>query len=134
MDKELSILIVDDNPRARNGLSAFISMQKESAVVCEASNGEEALAKIESQHPDLVLMDLQMPVMDGLDATRAIKERWPKIKVIILTIYADGLSRAQQAGADAFLVKGFPMEELLSMVRGVMEPDQEGNATRSGSW
>lgn len=116
MDKELSILIVDDNPRARNGLSAFISMQKESAVICEASNGEEALAKIESQHPDLVLMDIQMPVMDGLEATRAIKERWPKIKVIILTIYADCLSRGQQAGADAFLIKGCSMEEVREII------------------
>lgn len=112
MDSQLRLLIVDDNPRARDGLSAFLSTQNGLQVISEASNGEEALAEVESQHPDLVLMDLQMPVMDGLQATRIIKQRWPQVKVIILTIYSEGESPARQAGADGFLVKGCSSEEM----------------------
>jgi len=119
MLSNLRILVVDDNPRARNGLSALISTQAGLVVVCQASDGEEALAQIESQHPDLVLMDIQMPVMDGLSATAIIKERWPQIKVIILTIHADCASQAQRAGADAFLVKGCSMEEMRAVIRSV---------------
>jgi YesN/AraC family two-component response regulator len=116
MDKKLRILIVDDNPRARHGLSALLSMQQGSAVICEASNGEEALMKIESQNPDFVLMDIQMPVMDGLTATQIIKQRWPQVKVILLTLYTDYRCQAKQAGADAFLVKGCSFEEITSAI------------------
>jgi YesN/AraC family two-component response regulator len=112
MDTELRLLIVDDSPRARDGLSAFFSVQEGLKVICEASNGEEALAKVESQHPDLVLMDLQMPVMGGLQATQIIKERWPHVRVVILTIYTDYGLQARQAGADAFLIKGCSTEEM----------------------
>lgn len=112
MDRQLRLLIVDDNPRARDGLSAFLSTQNGLQVISEASNGEEALVEVESQHPDLVLMDLQMPVMDGLQATRIIKQRWPQVKVIVLTIYIDCAARAHQAGADAFLIKGCSTEEM----------------------
>jgi YesN/AraC family two-component response regulator len=119
MDKDLRILIVDDNRRARNGLSAYISTQEGLKVICEASNGEDALARIESQIPDLVLMDIQMPVMDGLSATQIIKKRWPHVKVIILTIYTEYESQAEQAGADAFLIKGGPMEEMTAIIRSI---------------
>ncbi|HEX5809203.1 MAG TPA: response regulator transcription factor [Anaerolineales bacterium] len=112
MNENLRILIVDDSPRARDGLSAFISMQAGLRVVSEAANGEDALARIEGQDLDLVLMDIEMPVMDGLRATQIIKKRWPHIRVIVLTLYTEYRARAQQAGADAFLVKGCSMEEL----------------------
>lgn len=119
MDKTLRILIVDDNARVRDGLAAFISTQQGLQVVCEASDGEDALTKIGIQSPDLVLMDVQMPVMDGLRATQIIKERWPQIKVIMLTIYADYGLQAQQAGADAFVVKGCTTEELRDTICSV---------------
>lgn len=119
MDKSLRILIVDDHARAREGLSAFLSTQEGLQVVCEAFNGEDALAKIERQNPNLILMDIHMPVMDGLKATRIIKARWPQIKVIILTIYADYGVQAQAAGADAFLVKGCSMEEMTATIQSV---------------
>jgi DNA-binding NarL/FixJ family response regulator len=125
MDEKPRIMIVDDNPRARMALSACLSMLDAIEIIGEASNGEDAVQKVESQSPDMVLMDLQMPGMDGLQATRAIKERWPQIKVIVLTIYADALCPARQAGADAFLVKGCPLEELLSVVAGFGKEDQE---------
>jgi len=119
MDETLSLMIVDDNPHARKALSAFISTQDWVKVTDEASNGEDALAKIENQAPDLILMDVQMPIMDGLQATQIIKNRWPQIKIIVLTIYADYLSQADLAGADAFLVKGCSMEEMKSIIRSL---------------
>lgn len=116
MDEKLQLMIVDDNPHARKALTAFISTQNRLSVVSEASNGEEALENIKRRPPDIILMDVHMPIMDGLQATRIIKNRWPKIKVIILTIYADYKSQAYQAGADAFLVKGCSMEEMISTI------------------
>lgn len=116
MAKKPRILIVDDNTHVRKALSAFLSTLDWLKVVCEASDGEEALEKIEKQAPDVILMDVQMPVVSGLEATRVIKERWPEIKIIILTLYPDYQVPAQQAGADAFLVKGCPMEEISATI------------------
>lgn len=110
------ILIVDDSTHVRKALSAFLSTLSWLKVVREASDVEEALEVIESQPPDIVLMDIKMPAIGGLEATRMIKERWPGIKVIILTLYPDYLDQAQQAGADAFLVKGCSMEEISSTI------------------
>jgi len=119
MNEKLRLMIVDDNSHARKSLSAFFSTQDRLSVISEASNGEDALEKIEKHPPDLVLMDIYMPVMDGLEATQIIKDRWPKINVVILTIYADYKSRAYQAGADAFFVKGCSMEELTSTIHSL---------------
>jgi DNA-binding NarL/FixJ family response regulator len=116
MTKKPCILIVDDSTHVRKALSAFLSTLSWLKVVCEAADGEEALQMIESQSPDMVLMDIKMPVISGLDATRMIKERWPEIKIIILTLYADYQTQAQQAGADAFLIKGCSMEEISSTI------------------
>lgn len=116
MAEKYRILIVDDSIHVRKALSAYLSTLSWLKVVWEASDGEEAMEMIESQLPDMVLMDVKMPVVGGLEATRMIKKRWPKIKIIILTLYADYLDQAQQAGADAFLVKGCPMEEISSTI------------------
>jgi DNA-binding NarL/FixJ family response regulator len=110
------ILIVDDSIHVRKALSAFLSTLSWLKVVCEASDGEDALNMIESQSPDMILMDVKMPTISGLDATRIIKRRWPEIKIIILTLYPDFQTQAQQAGADAFLVKGCSMEEISSTI------------------
>jgi len=111
------ILIVDDNPRARRALSAFLSTLNGFKLICEASNGEDAIEKVKDETPDVILMDIEMPVMDGLRATAIIKERWPRIKVIILTLYTEYAAQAKQAGADAFLVKGCSLEEMTSTLR-----------------
>ena len=119
MDKKLRLMVVDDNPHARKALAALFSTQDWLEIIGEASDGEDAIEKVGSQAPHMILMDAQMPVMDGLQATRVIKNRWPWIKVIILTLYADYEAQARQAGADAFLVKGCSMAEMTSAIRSL---------------
>ena len=116
MSEPTKIMVVEDNSRARSALAAYISLQTGIRITAEASNGLEAISKIRGCPPDVVLMDMQMPVMDGLEATKIIKKRWPWIKVIALTIYQNYQSKALSAGADAFLVKGCSVAELISTV------------------
>jgi DNA-binding NarL/FixJ family response regulator len=87
-------------------------------VVGEAANGQEAVRLLEERRADVVLMDARMPVMDGLEATRLIKDRWPEVKVVVLTMYTAYRSEALAAGADAVLVKGCPPERLLAAILG----------------
>jgi DNA-binding NarL/FixJ family response regulator len=110
------VLIADDSPRSRSGLRALLDLRPEIVVVGETANGQEAVRLVEELQPDAVLMDVKMPVMDGLEATGIIKERWPGVKVIVLTIRASYRTDALTAGADTFLVKGCPPEELLKAI------------------
>ena len=116
MNKPTKIMVVENNSRARSALAAFISLQVGIRITAEASNGLEAISKIKSCPPDIVLMDMRMPIMDGLEATKIIKKRWPWVKVIALTMYQNYQSEALSAGADAFLVKGCSVAELISTV------------------
>jgi DNA-binding NarL/FixJ family response regulator len=129
MEQCIRLLIADDAPRSRAGLRALLttlglSVLQESQgeagpqveVVGEAVNGQEALRLVEERRPDLVLMDARMPVMDGLEATQLIKDRWPEIKVVVLTMYPAYRAEALAAGADAVLVKGCPPEKLLEAI------------------
>jgi YesN/AraC family two-component response regulator len=114
MNELTKIMVVENNSHARSALAAFISLQGGIRITAEASNGLEAISKIKSCPPDIVLMDMRMPVMDGLEATKIIKQQWPSIKVIVLTMYQNYQSEALSAGADAFLVKGCSVAELIS--------------------
>jgi DNA-binding NarL/FixJ family response regulator len=116
MEQPTRVLIADDRPGSRQGLRAVLDMWPTVEVVCEAADGQEAVHFVEKCRPDVVLMDARMPVMDGLEATRLIKERWPRVKVIVLTTYPEYQAHALAAGADAFLVKGCPAEELLRAI------------------
>lgn len=116
MEQPTRALIADDLPRSRQGLRAVLEMWPTVEVVCEAADGQEAVHFVEECRPDVVLMDARMPVMDGLEATRLIKERWPEVKVIVLTTYPAYQAHALAAGADAFLIKGCPAEELLRAI------------------
>jgi len=116
MDTPTKIMVVEDSSRARQALIAYLSLQAGVKITAEASNGLEAINKIESSSPDLVIMDMQMPVMDGLEAIIIVKKRWPRIKVIALTMYQNYQSEALLAGADAFLVKGCSTAALISTV------------------
>ena len=119
MEEKIRLMIVDDNPHARNALSAFIATQNWLCVISEATNGADAIEKIEGSIPDVILMDIQMPIMSGLRATQIIKNRWPQIKVVILTIYTTYKSEADEVGADAFLVKGCSMEKMISTIHSL---------------
>lgn len=112
MNQPKRVLIVDDQPSALKGLKAILAFYPEILVVGEARNGQEAVQLVAKQEPDVVVMDLQMPVMDGMEATRLIKRQWPVIKVVVLTVQAARRGEAFCAGADHFLLKGNGPEAL----------------------
>jgi len=130
MNDSTNILVVEDNSRARQALTAYISLQAGIKVTAEASNGLEAINLIKGHAPDIVLMDMQMPVMDGLEATKIIKKNWPQIKIVILTMYPNYQSEALAAGADAFLVKGSSVDEIISTIHAFFQRDEVGNVYR----
>ena len=112
----ITILTADDHPLIRSGLAAVMSTEADLRVVAEAANGEEALEQYRAHRPDVVLMDLRMPVMDGLSATKAILAEFPDAKIIALTTY-DGdedVHRALAAGAQGYLLKDMLRTEVLS--------------------
>ena len=107
------VVIADDMAHVRDGLRRAIELGDGLEAVGEARDGLEAFRLVREARPDVVLMDARMPRMDGLEATRQIKERWPEVRVVILTIHADHRAEADAAGADVFLAKGCPIQELL---------------------
>jgi len=117
----IRVLVADDHPLIRAGLVSFVATEPGLEVVAQAGNGEEALEKYRELRPGVVLMDLSMPVMDGISATRAILEEFPDAKVIVLTTY-DGdedIHRALDAGAMGYLVKDMMAPDVLNVIRTV---------------
>ena len=114
MAQPIRVLIADDSVRARQGLRALLATWPDITVVGEAANGQEAVRRVAEYRPDVVLMDLEMPVLDGVQATRLIKQQWPAVTVIVLTVYAVEQPAALAAGADAFVIKGGTPEWLLA--------------------
>ena len=110
------VLIADDQLRSRQGLSALLTSQPGIEVVGQVGNGREALCLIERNQPDAVVMDAKMPALDGLAATRMIKQRWPNVRVVVLTMYGSHEAEALASGADVFLVKGCSAEDLLKAI------------------
>ncbi|MGP8258831.1 MAG: response regulator [Acidobacteriaceae bacterium] len=117
----IRILAVDDHPLVRQGIAGLVKIQPDMILVGEASDGREAIQQFRLHHPDVTLMDLQMPEMNGLDALIAIRNECPGAKVIVLTTYAGDVQilRAIKAGAQAYLLKNSLHEELLKTVREV---------------
>jgi len=113
---QCKVLIADDNLRARFGLRVLLTLQSEIEVVGEAADGLEALDRVRDHQPDVVLMDTRMPLLDGLEATHRIKARWPETRIVLTSMVAAHRASAQAAGADAFVVKGSPTEELLAAI------------------
>ena len=117
----IRVLSVDDHPLLREGVAALVGNQADMELVAEASNGREALEQFRKLHPDITLMDLQMPEMSGIDAISAIRGEFPDARIIVLTTHAGDVqvSRALKAGARAYLLKGLLRKELLETIRAV---------------
>ncbi|MEJ2413649.1 MAG: response regulator transcription factor [Anaerolineales bacterium] len=111
------VLITDDRLASRKGLRALMLTQPDIQVIGEAANGKKAIQLIEERKPDVVIMDAFMPVMNGLEATRIIKNSWEGIRVVILTLHNNIREEALAAGADAFLVKGCSPDDLIREIR-----------------
>lgn len=117
----IRIMIADDHPVVREGLSAMLSREEDIRVVGEAENGAQAVSKARELRPDIVLMDLRMPELDGVEAMRQIGDHDPNIKFIVLTTYDNDeyIFRGIEAGARAYLLKDAPRQELFKAIRGV---------------
>jgi NarL family two-component system response regulator LiaR len=115
----IRVMIVDDHDMVRKGLSAFLLVSDELEMVGEANDGQEALRLCERVHPDVILMDIMMPRMDGVEATRLIRERWPEVQVIALTSFhqQEMVQRMLQAGAIGYLLKNVSTDDLIEAVR-----------------
>ena len=117
MGQRIRVLIADDHAQSRKGLRALLSTCPTIEVVCEAVDGREAAQRVKELQPDVVIMDIRMPVWNGLEATRYIKANWPEVAVIALTIRASWRAEAMSAGADGFFLKGCPSKALLAAVQ-----------------
>ena len=115
----IRVMIVDDHDMVRRGLAAFLQIKVDLELVAEASNGQEAVAVCERVQPDVILMDLVMPEMDGTVATQIIRQRWPQVQVIALTSFQERrlVRGALQAGAISYLLKNVSVEDLAAAIR-----------------
>jgi len=117
----IRVLVVDDHPMLREGIASLLGSQSDMKLVAEASTGREALDQFRQHRPDLTLMDLQLPDMDGIEAMTAICSEFPQARFIVLTTYRGDVQvlRALKAGARAYLLKGLLRKELLDTIRAV---------------
>jgi DNA-binding NarL/FixJ family response regulator len=117
-----SVLLVDDHALFRTGVANIINQEPDLRVVGEAGNGVEAIAAYERHHPDVTLLDLRMPVMEGVEVVRRIRERDPAARFIVLTTYDtdDEITRALKAGAKAYVLKDISADDLVSCIRNVL--------------
>lgn len=123
MSSPIRILVADDHPVVRDGLVAMLATQNDFDVVAEASDGQETVEKAASFQPDVVLLDLEMPKLDGVEALRQLQHRYPEIRVIVFTAFDtdERILSAVQAGAQGYLLKGAPREELFRAIRAVSQ-------------
>lgn len=125
MKNVIKILIADDQRLMREGLQTILDLEEDMSVLGTAANGKEALELCHSLLPDIVLMDIRMPEIDGVEATRLITARCPAVKVIVLTTFDDDqlIVKALQTGAKTYLLKDLPSEKLLATIRATSSGD-----------
>jgi DNA-binding NarL/FixJ family response regulator len=116
----MKVIICDDQAIVRDGLAMILRLEKDIQIIGVAEDGAEAVEMVEKEKPDLILMDLKMPVTNGVEATRRIKTKYPEIKILVLTTYDDDqwVFDAIQAGASGYLLKDTPREKLVEAIRG----------------
>jgi two-component system NarL family response regulator len=119
--KQIRVVIADDHPVVREGISALVKSQNDMRVVSEAANGRQALQEFLRHRPDVLLLDLRMPEMNGIEVIQAILKKAPEAKIIVLSTYSgdEDIYQALQAGAKAYLLKDSPRAQLLESIRGV---------------
>src|SRR5258707_9488361 len=117
--KPIRILAVDDHPLVREGISVLVSVHPDLCLVAEASNGREAIHQFRAHRPDITLMDLQMPDINGVDAMITIRSEFPEARIIILTTFIADIEAAMKVGARAYLLKTMLDKELLETIRAV---------------
>ncbi|MEH2415256.1 response regulator transcription factor [Nostoc sp.] len=117
----IKVLLVDDQSLIRQGLKALLELEPDIEIVGEAENGEQAINLVAQLQPDVILLDIRMPIMDGVAATREIQKRFAKTKILVLTTFDDDeyVSAAMQNGAMGYLLKDTPSEELAVAIRAV---------------
>lgn len=117
----IRVLIVDDQALIREGLSLMLDLYGEIEIAGEASNGKEAIEFVEREEVDVILMDIRMPVMDGVEATKVIKEKHPNIKIIILTTFNEDeyIFKGLKNGADSYILKDVSSKELVNIIKSV---------------
>ena len=123
-DKQVArVLVVDDHALFRTGVANIINQESDLRVIAEAANGEEAVAAFDRHRPDVTLLDLRMPVMEGVEVVRRIRERDPHAKVIVLTTYDtdEDISRALRAGAKAYVLKDITANGLVTCIHDVLD-------------
>lgn len=121
----IRVLIVDDQALIREGLSLMLGLYDEIEIVGQANNGQEAVDFLENKEVDLVLMDIRMPVMDGVEATKIIKEKYPQVKIIILTTFNEDeyIFNGLKSGADGYILKDISSRKLVDTIKSVYKGD-----------
>jgi NarL family two-component system response regulator LiaR len=137
----MKVIICDDQAIVRDGLEMLLRLEPDIEVTGTAADGAAAVDMVAIKRPDIVLMDLKMPIMNGVEATRQIRTKYPEIKVLVLTTYADDewVFDAIQAGASGYLLKDAPRDEVIKAIRGTAEgktyldPSVAGKVLRQAS-
>jgi DNA-binding NarL/FixJ family response regulator len=121
MDSPLRVVLADDHAMVRQGIRQFLEEEPDIAVVAEAADGQEALRLVGQHHPDVAILDVQMPGMTGVEVTREIRSRFPEIRILVLTAYDDDpyVFALLRAGADGYILKSAQAEDLVRALRSV---------------